>query len=447
MILTSDTAQRGPGSGTGPRSALGPVRRSGVTAFPAVEPSALARCIGVDTATFAGRYWGRQPLLTGAADTDFADLLDARGVDELVSTRGLRTPFLRMANKGDVLAASRFTRSGGSGAGIGDQVADDKVLAELSAGSTLVLQALHRTWPPLIRFAAALSAELGHPVQINAYITPPQNQGFAAHYDNHDVFVLQVAGGKRWTVHEPVLRDPLPEQKWEQYRVEVAARAAEAPVLDTVLRPGDALYLPRGYLHSAAALGELSIHLTVGVHPVTRMTLLRELLESSSVDSALRTSLPLGVDLSDPAVLAPHLAAAASALAQFAAQVDATPDAALTKSLAAQMGIGLAESTRPEPISPLAQSAAVAALQSDTVLRARAGLRFSSVERGGELVLRYLDQTLSLPVVATDAVLYALSAEFFVPADLPGLDADEQLVLARRLLREALAVPVGSLPQ
>ena len=205
--------------------------------------------------------------------------------------------------------------------------------------------------------------------------------------------------------------------------------------------------MPRGYLHSAAALGELSIHLTVGVHPVSRMTLLRELLDSSSVDPALRASLPLGVDLSDPAVLAPQLAAAASALAQFAAQVDATPDEALTKALAARMGAGLAESTRPEPISPLAQSAAVAALQPDTVLRARAGLRYTTAEGNGQLVLSYLDRTLSLPVAANDAVLYALSTECFTPADLPGLDADEQLVLARRLLREALAVPARTLAQ
>ena len=52
-------------------------------------------------------------------------------------------------------------------------------------------------------------------------------------------------------MHEPVLVDPLPDQDWEKRRDEVAARAAEAPLIDTVLEPGDALYLPRGYLHSA----------------------------------------------------------------------------------------------------------------------------------------------------------------------------------------------------
>ena len=46
-----------------------------------------------------------------------------------------------------------------------------------------------------------------------------------------------------------------------------------------VLRPGDALYLPRGYLHSATALGDISAHLTVGVHPVTRWTAVESVLD------------------------------------------------------------------------------------------------------------------------------------------------------------------------
>ena len=240
--------------------------------LPETDPRpTLSRCIGIPTDEFAGRVWATAPLLTPAAPgaADFADLFSAAAVDELISARGLRTPFLRMAKNGSVLATSTFTRSGGVGAGIADQVADDKVLAQLAGGATLVLQALHRTWPPLIRFGGDLARELGHPVQINAYITPPENQGFAAHYDTHDVFVLQVAGSKRWTIHRPVIDDPLPTQTWEQRKAQVAARATEQPLIDTLLRPGDALYLPRGFLHSAVAQGEVSIHLTVGVHPVT----------------------------------------------------------------------------------------------------------------------------------------------------------------------------------
>ncbi|KPC69204.1 hypothetical protein ADL27_54620, partial [Streptomyces sp. NRRL F-6602] len=71
-------------------------------------------------------------------------------------------------------------------------------------GATLVLQALHRTWQPVAEFCAGLGTELGHPVQANAYVTPPQNRGFDDHYDVHDVFVLQIEGTKRWLVHRPV---------------------------------------------------------------------------------------------------------------------------------------------------------------------------------------------------------------------------------------------------
>ena len=172
------------------------------------EPGPLARCVG-DPDVFAAQYWGRAPLLTRNATGGFRDLLDLDGVDELLSRRGLRTPFIRMAKAGQVLDSSAFTAPGGVGAEIGDQVRDDKVAALFGDGATVVLQALHRTWPPVIDFCTRLTAELGHPVQANSYVTPPSSRGFSAHYDVHDVFVLQLAGRKHWTIHAPVLADPL----------------------------------------------------------------------------------------------------------------------------------------------------------------------------------------------------------------------------------------------
>ncbi|RAE54490.1 cupin, partial [Burkholderia multivorans] len=124
-------------------------------------------------------------------------------------------------------------------------------------GATLVLQALQRTWEPIGAFSSALSEELGNPVQANAYITPPQNQGFDDHYDVHDVFVLQIQGTKRWVIHEPVFDSPLRDQPWTDRREAVGRAAATEPAIDAVLEPGDALYLPRGWLHAATAQGEV----------------------------------------------------------------------------------------------------------------------------------------------------------------------------------------------
>ena len=110
-------------------------------------------------------------------------------------------------------------------------------------------------------------------MQANAYVTPPQNQGFSDHYDVHDVFVLQLEGEKRWFVHEPVLDSPLRDQPWTDRRAAVQRAAAEPPLIEAVLEPGDCLYLPRGFLHAATALGGVSTHLTLGVHTWTRYAL------------------------------------------------------------------------------------------------------------------------------------------------------------------------------
>src|SRR3712207_7802413 len=60
---------------------------------------------------------------------------------------------------------------------VADQVSSDAVLRLFADGSTVVLQGLHRLWPPLIEFADQLAADLGHPTQVNAYVTPPSSRG------------------------------------------------------------------------------------------------------------------------------------------------------------------------------------------------------------------------------------------------------------------------------
>jgi len=156
----------------------------------------LLGALVADPERFAADVWGRCPLHSPAAALPGTAraLFSAEAVDELVSTRGLRTPFLRMARDGATLAERDFTAPGGAGATIADQLSDDKLLQQFAGGATMVLQGLHRTWEPLIAFSQGLAGELGHPVQVNGYVTPAQSRGFDDHYDVHDVFVLQVAG-------------------------------------------------------------------------------------------------------------------------------------------------------------------------------------------------------------------------------------------------------------
>lgn len=396
---------------------------------------ALRRCIGITHEQFAAEVWSRRPLLSQSADLPggFEDLLSLDDVDELVSRRGLRTPFLRIAKNGQVIDAARFTRSGGAGAQIGDQVSDDRVLELFADGATLVLQGLHRLWPPLIDFAAALVSDLGHPVQVNGYITPAQSQGFSAHYDVHDVFVLQIAGTKRWVIHPPVLTNPLRTQPWTDRRTDVARAAEGTPEIDAVLKPGDALYLPRGWLHAATAQGEVSAHLTVGVHTVARYSLVEALLEQAADDPSLRGSLPLGFDPADPAGMDAEVRATVDRLASVLRTVD---HAKAIDRVRRQLW----SAVRPSPLSPIAQAAAAAHLTATTTIRRRDHLRHSVQAGTGQVTVTLADRTIAFPASTGPAVARALAGPGVPVGALPDLGADDQLVVARRLLHEGLVV-------
>jgi JmjC domain len=408
----------------------------------ATSRPALRRCIRLEPDEFAEQVWSRGPLLSTSDElaaenpAGFDDLFSLHAVDELLSRRGLRTPFIRLAKGGVVTPASRYTRSGGTGAMVGDQVADDRVLELFLDGHTVVFQGLHRLWPPLIDFAGALTTDLGHPVQVNAYVTPTQSQGFSAHYDVHDVFVLQVAGEKRWRIHPPVHEAPLRDQPWADRRAAVEEQASSEPVIDTVLRPGDALYLPRGYLHAAEALGGVACHLTVGVHPVTRHDVLSALLDIASDDVALRSSLPLGVDVGDPAAVEADVVATVAALTDRLRIVTAAD-------VADRLAGSLVSSNRPGPIAPLAQAAAYAELGPESVLRARPFQRYVVDTAFDGVVLRLGDRTLRLPAATDKAVRAVVGGAVLRVVDLPGLDAKDALTLARRLVRESVVVVDG----
>jgi hypothetical protein len=427
---------------------------TGVTS--SAERPALRRCVAGSTEEFARDTWSRAPLLSTyddfraaqvagagrAVESPFGDLFSLEAVDELLSRRGLRTPFIRIAKGGSVVPERGYTRSGGTGALVGDQVADDRVLALFAEGHTIVLQGLHRLWPPLIEFAGALTSDLGHPVQVNAYVTPRSSQGFSAHYDVHDVFVLQVAGEKRWRIHEPVVTDPRRDEPWTDHRAAVEQRGAETPLIDAVLRPGDALYLPRGYLHAAEAVGGTSCHLTVGVHPVTRQAVLDAVVAIVADDRALRSSLPLGVDLSDPQQIEHDVRASVAAIADRLRTVS-------TADIAQRLAIRTVAQTRPAPVAPLAQARALDGLDGDSIIAGRGHLQSTLRDEGAEVVLTLPDRTMRLPAGAGKAVRAVLVGAPLHVHELPDLSTEDALLLCRRLVLEGVAVieDVSGAPQ
>jgi len=177
------------------------------------------------------------------------------------------------------------------------------------------------------------------------------------------------------------------------------------------------------------------------VHPITGYDLARELLAAVADDRELRRSLALG---GDPEELAEQVRAAARRLAAVIDEAAVTNTA--VAAVSRRVDRRLSRETRPAPISPLAQLTAIGNLHPGTALRARPGLRPALRRTGDRLSLDVIDTTVSWPVDAERALRRSLSGDTFRPSELEDLDPDEQLVLARRLLREGIVVPADSGP-
>lgn len=154
-------------------------------------------------------------------------------------------------------------------------------------GYSVVLPHAHSHFPPLGYLIRGLEAELGCRVQANVYLSPPGAAAFAPHYDAHDVVVLQAHGRKEWTLFDGT--EPVPATR----PFDPGTHAAGDPVDTFVLRAGDTAYLPRGLMHHAAAEVDASLHITVGIHWVSVLDVVKAALDRAGTERPeLRRALP-----------------------------------------------------------------------------------------------------------------------------------------------------------
>ena len=164
-----------------------------------------------------------------------------------------------------------------------------RVQEEYWTGATISLPGFHRACPALGELAAAIQAEISHPVHTNVYLTPAGASGFTPHYDTHEVIILQISGTKHWVIYPPPIDLP---HRSHPYDPRSAVKSA--PLLELDLTAGDLLYLPRGYIHTTSTSSCFSLHVTLGITVYTWVELLIEWAQASRQDPALRRALPPG---------------------------------------------------------------------------------------------------------------------------------------------------------
>jgi uncharacterized RmlC-like cupin family protein len=374
----------------------------------------LRRCTG-DPEAFLSDTWSARAAMHPAAEPrGFEDLLTLDDVDRILTTTSLRTPSFRLVKAGEQISESAYTRAGRTGSKPVSGMADPARIAELfDDGATIVLQGLHRNWEPVAAFCRALELQLGHPCQVNAYITPPGAQGLALHSDPHDVFVLQTFGRKHWEVHA------------------APAEPQRAP-LEADVGPGDCIYMPTGTPHAATTGTVLSGHLTVGVHVARWRDVLADVWRSLESVPALDEALPVGWTR-DPSGFADLLRGRLEGVGSQLEDVDAgaVTDARIRRFL----------STRAQLLrGVLVQGQAVDAIDHDAVLTRRPG-SVCELRRDGDRLSALLgDRRLDMPGWLEPAMRLVASSGRLAVRDLTPALADPQsrLVLVRRLVREGL---------
>jgi bifunctional lysine-specific demethylase and histidyl-hydroxylase NO66 len=261
------------------------------TVSPSWEQDSLGFLIApVERATFFERHYEQSALINIREEPErYSDLLTVEALDHFIASADLQEGMIDLTNHRNRVSRDSFIDDRG-------HIIRTAVTEEYLKGATIILPHLHDSMFNLGEFCRSLEEIFSCHVQTNIYLTPESrdeegNQGFPPHYDNHDVFVMQVAGAKSWKLYGTPVETPYRGEGFELGRHE----PGEASEIFT-LRAGDCLYLPRGLMHDARNHGsEPSLHITVGLITKTWADLMLEAISELALsEPGFRRSLPPG---------------------------------------------------------------------------------------------------------------------------------------------------------
>lgn len=371
---------------------------------------------------FMSRYWEQEPLHIERNDPGyFGDLLSLQQIESLLSNQSLYFPSVQLSRKQSPVVAEAYTD--------GDKrIVPSRLIEEHRQGATIVMSGAHQWIPTLAAFRRGVQAELGLRCQTNLYLSPSAVQGFGAHYDSHDVFILQVQGSKTFNFYEGGVELPYSHEGFDAQRHEPGVLAERITV-----HAGDTLYIPRGVFHDAVACEESSLHITLGLYAVTLREALLEMVDvMTEKEPRFRRSVP-------PAHWEGNAASASSAWGTE--QITES----LKDLLAGPMDERLWQTARTRLLNAIALDNAQDCstlltfsreeLLPHTLIRVKPGA-LMAVERFGQTIIcRFPGQVLELPDPLAQAFEALLKVSQQRLSDWRDLDENQQLALCEQLLQ------------
>ena len=374
---------------------------------------------------FFAESYERQPLLIARSEPRrFEPILNLSAIDRFLATTSPCHPDVFLVDAARKLDAADYTLADPDAAG---QLDLSRVYELFRTGATISVRRLHESLPELGALCRAVEKVFSGHFQTNIYLSPPAAQGFGTHFDSHDVFVLQVAGSKVWTLYDTLIELPLHGQAFDK-----AKHQPGPPTREVTIRAGDLFYCPRGLFHSARSTAETSLHITLGLIGKTWADVMLEAVSAACLAApAFRRNLPVGFANPDFDI--------GAARATFRALVDSFAAEADLALILQKLAEDFVTSRRPDLTGALQEIEQGAAVARDTRLVARPHLAYRLNENNNEVTLLFGASRLTLPAAAAEPLRFALAGAPFRVNDLPGrLDEAGKVVLARRLLREGL---------
>ena len=367
---------------------------------------------------FRSRWQDRRPLHVARADREhFATLASVEGIEQLLSVQPLFFPQLQLSRAAEPIPKADYSDESG-------RIVAPRLMQHHANGATIVLSHAQERLPALASLCRGLEAGFGVRCQANIYLSPPGRQGFAPHYDSHDVFILQAAGAKRFAFYAGGPTLPLVGDRFDPARCSPGDKS-----LDLLLEAGSTLYIPRGVMHDAVADERMpSLHITVGTFAPTVLDALQGALQiAASRDTRLRRAL-------DPA--------ADTDIDELRGMLGALLDEQSLRESLTALHDDTALAARADVTGSSARSRRAATLSDTSRIRCRDGALWSAERNGDALHLRTAGAVLDCRGRLADAVHRLIEAGELDIASLPAGDADERLALARRLIEENLAEPM-----
>ena len=306
-----------------------------------------------------------------------------------------------------------------------------RIRNDFADGYTIVLDNVDRYMRTIGSLSHSIEVELNFPTQVNAYVTPPESGGFVPHYDEHDVLILQVQGAKIWHLYDV---DVPPHAMARREAVDTAGLPSPSGLL---LEVGDVLYLPRGRVHGAETGSAPSLHLTVGIHAPTVLTLMIRALHSLSLrDDRVHTRLPSRY-LDDPRLRAGLEVAVGDVVSTvehpsvIAESLDALQDALVRRGRC----------------PPVAQISNAAGIDGHTPVVKYQPLYSRVSPVAGGVALQFAQLSIRGDADHEAAMLFlSRSTEPFRVRDLPGLHTAQQTELARALIVSGFLIRLPDSP-